>query len=83
MPIHEFRCLNCGYIFELLIMSKNEMDSVACPKCENSNVGKLMSVANISVDKRPSRSSRSQPPVQHHTCDTGSCATIDLQGYER
>jgi hypothetical protein len=42
-----------------------------------------MSVANISVDKRPSRSSRSQPPVQHHTCDTGSCATIDLQGYER
>jgi putative FmdB family regulatory protein len=83
MPIHEFRCLDCDYIFELLIMSKNEMDSIICPKCESSNVGKLMSVANIAVDKRPSRSSRSQPPVQHHTCDSGSCATIDLPGYER
>ncbi|MBW1946500.1 MAG: zinc ribbon domain-containing protein [Deltaproteobacteria bacterium] len=83
MPIHEFRCLDCDYIFELLIMSKNEMDSVICPKCESSNVGKLMSVANIAVDKRPSRSSRSQPPVQQHTCDSGSCATIDLPGYER
>ena len=83
MPIHEFRCLNCDYIFELLIMSKNEMDSVLCPKCESSNVGKLMSVANIAVDKRPSNASRSQPPVEHHTCDTGSCATLNLPGYER
>ena len=83
MPIHEFRCLNCGYIFELLIMSKNEIDSVLCPKCESSNVGKLMSVANIAVDKRPSGASRRQPPVEHHTCDTGSCDTIELPGYER
>jgi len=83
MPIHEFRCLNCDYIFELLIMSKNEMDSVLCPKCESSNVGKLLSVANIAVDKRPSSASRRQPSAEHHTCDTGSCATIDLPGYER
>ncbi|MDL1959042.1 MAG: zinc ribbon domain-containing protein [Deltaproteobacteria bacterium] len=60
-------------------MSKNEMDSVICPKCESSNVGKLMSVANIAVDKRPS----SKPSVEHHTCDTGSCDTIELPGYER
>ncbi|MCK4604131.1 MAG: zinc ribbon domain-containing protein [Deltaproteobacteria bacterium] len=83
MPIHEFRCLNCDYIFELLIMSKNEMDSVSCPKCESSNVGKLLSVANIAVDKRPSDASRRRPPVEHHTCDTGSCDTIELPGYER
>jgi putative FmdB family regulatory protein len=79
MPIHEFRCLDCDYIFELLIMNKNEMDSVLCPKCESSNVGKLMSVANVSVDKRPS----SKPSVQHHTCNSGTCATIELPGYER
>ena len=83
MPIHEFRCLNCDYIFELLIMSKNEMDSVSCPKCESSNVGKLMSVANVAVDKRLSGASRRRPPVEHHTCDTGSCATLNLPGYER
>jgi len=83
MPIHEFRCLNCDYIFELLIMSKNEMDSVLCPKCESSNVGKLMSVANVAVDKRPSSASRRQSPVEHHTCDTGSCDTLNLPGYER
>ena len=84
MPIHEFRCLNCDHIFELLIMSKDEMDSVCCPKCESSNVGRLMSVANVSVDKKPSsNTSRSQPYAEHHTCDTGSCTTIELPGYER
>jgi len=83
MPIHEFRCLNCDYIFELLIMSKNEIDSVLCPKCESSNVGKLLSVANIAVDKRPGNTSQRRAPVEHHVCDTGSCATIDLPGYER
>ncbi|OPL15525.1 MAG: hypothetical protein AVO38_10385 [delta proteobacterium ML8_D] len=84
MPIHEFRCLDCDYIFELLIMNKNEMNSVLCPKCESPNVGKLMSVANVAVDKKPSRNaSRSQPHVEHHNCDTGSCSTIELPGYER
>ena len=49
MPIHEFRCESCGYEFELLIMTKAEMEAVRCPKCQSPECNKLMSAANVSV----------------------------------
>jgi putative FmdB family regulatory protein len=82
MPIHEFRCMDCDYKFELLIMSKKEMDSIICPRCESPNVHKLMSVVNMAVDTKP-RGPKSKPALQHHSCKSGSCATIDIPGYER
>lgn len=84
MPIHEFRCLNCNYTFELLIMSKDEMDSVRCPKCQSPEVSKLMSAGNISVNEGPSRNNpQSHATKQTHICDSGTCTTINLPGYEK
>ncbi len=31
MPIYEFRCQNCGTLFEVLVRSSG--DDVACPSC--------------------------------------------------
>ncbi|NIA08916.1 MAG: zinc ribbon domain-containing protein [Nitrospiraceae bacterium] len=84
MPIHEFRCLNCNYTFELLIMSNDELESVRCPKCQSPEVTKLMSAGNISVNEGPSKTTpQSHSGVEHHKCESGTCATVNLPGYER
>jgi putative FmdB family regulatory protein len=33
MPIYEFECLECGAIFEKLVMKAGTAAEVACPKC--------------------------------------------------
>ena len=85
MPIHEFQCGSCKHTFELLIMSSDEMESVRCSKCHSPEVNKLMSAANVAVGDNGGGAS-SQPasePVQHRSCGSGSCTTINLPGHER
>ncbi len=84
MPIHEFRCASCDYVFELLIMNKEELEAVRCPKCQSPEVGKLMSASNFSIGGgSKSSSSQNQPKVQQHSCGSGSCTNIELPGYQR
>ncbi len=86
MPIHEFTCKSCQHSFELLIMNRDEIDQVRCPKCQSPEVDKLMSAANVSVSSGGS-SGASQasggPSVQSHTCSTGSCTSFELPGHKR
>ncbi len=83
MPIHEFQCRSCDYVFELLLMTKKEMGNVRCPKCQSPEVGKLMSAPNISVDSGSGKASSSRPSVQEYRCKSGSCTNINIPGYSR
>jgi putative FmdB family regulatory protein len=85
MPIHEFQCKSCGYVFEILSMSKEEMDDVRCAKCASPEVTKLMSASNISVSDTVSKSNPSAQKsyVQHHQCQSGSCSHLNLAGHSR
>jgi len=47
MPIYEFRCKDCGEVFEELILGKEE---VKCKKCGSSKVEKLMSAPAFKCD---------------------------------
>ena len=33
MPIYEFRCLQCGHVFELINFKKDEQTEMKCPEC--------------------------------------------------
>ena len=33
MPIFEFRCLECGHVFEKLFMSSDDEVILECPEC--------------------------------------------------
>jgi putative FmdB family regulatory protein len=44
MPIYEFRCKKCKKIFESLVLSPKEEETVSCPKCGTKGGEKLMSV---------------------------------------
>jgi len=85
MPIYEFQCKSCGYTFELLLMSKDEMKDVRCAKCASPDVGKLMSAANVAVgsSKSSTASSSSTPSYTTHKCKSGSCTQINLPGHTR
>lgn len=42
MPIYEYQCSDCCEQFEQLVFRSDE--PVSCPKCESSNVCRMMSV---------------------------------------
>lgn len=46
MPIYEYRCNNCGYVFEQLFL--REHGQILCPLC-NGVVKKLMSPFSIAI----------------------------------
>ena len=84
MPIYEFQCRSCGYVFELLLMSKDEMKDVRCAKCASPDVGKLMSAANISTGSSASSApSAGTPSYTTNQCQSGSCTQINLPGYTK
>ncbi len=85
MPIHEFQCKSCNYVFELLLMSKKELEDVTCPKCQSPEVGKLMSAPNLSVSQGSSTTSSvpgnaNKPSVHTNRCKSGTCTHINLPG---
>jgi putative FmdB family regulatory protein len=92
MPIHEFQCESCNYVFELLLMSQSEFENVRCPKCQSPDVGKLMSASNINMGGKV-KTSKSDGAivkktsagsfVEHRQCQSGSCSTLNLAGHER
>ena len=41
MPIFDFRCKECGYNFELLVLGPTAYE---CPQCGSSDVDKLVSL---------------------------------------
>jgi len=45
MPIYEYRCCNCGEVFERLILGLGE--GVQCPRCGHTEVEKLLSPCTI------------------------------------
>ena len=48
MPLYEFKCLDCGHLFELLIMKSAQ--TVRCPGCESESVERLLSLFAVSSE---------------------------------
>ncbi len=43
MPIYEYRCPECGQVFERFVRSANSDETVVCPGCGCKNPERLMS----------------------------------------
>ncbi|MDA8139832.1 MAG: zinc ribbon domain-containing protein [Desulfobacteraceae bacterium] len=46
MPIFEYKCQDCGHCFEKLVFAGDKVAEMACPKCGEKKVDRLMSCAN-------------------------------------
>lgn len=51
MPIFEFRCKDCGKLFEVLFKSRDEKLKIACPACKSAKSEKVLSVFSGKVEK--------------------------------
>lgn len=76
MPIYEFRCLNCGKLFEKLFLNPNEEANVECPECRSSTFERVISRASYVMGK-----SGKKPKLTTKSCSPGtSCMTLDIPG---
>jgi putative FmdB family regulatory protein len=52
VPIYEFSCRACGHSFEELVASPAKADEVACPKCGEADVERLISSSYASLHRQ-------------------------------
>nr|HID58785.1 zinc ribbon domain-containing protein [Desulfobacterales bacterium] len=81
MPIFEFRCLECGNIFEKLLTSSNEKAEMECPECRSTTFERVISRTNYVMGSGPGGK---KPTLTSRSCSPGSsCMTLDIPGPTR
>ncbi len=68
MAVYEYRCQDCGGLYDILHLGKEKAEDIICPQCDSRNYKKLLSVFNSS---RGSSSNHETVPAP--SCSTGAC----------
>ena len=78
MPIFEFRCAECGYIFEEIFKRADEEVDLACPECRCEALERVVSRTNHVMGVGPGGKT---PQITTKSCGSGNqCYTLDLPG---
>jgi len=78
MPIFEFRCLECGDIFEKLFLNSKEKADMKCPECGSGSFERVVSMSSYAMGPGPGGK---QPKITTKSCSPGNqCMTLDLPG---
>lgn len=78
MPIYEFRCVECGNLFEKLFITSNEEVDIKCPKCQSGSFERVISRANHIMG---SGKGGKKPTVTTKSCSSGNdCVTLEIPG---
>ena len=62
MPIYEFRCADCGHVFEELVMRSSDQEDLACPKCAGHAAERVLSACCVSQGGGPASGGSSCAP---------------------
>jgi len=78
MPIFEFRCLQCGNLFEKLFLHPDERVDISCPHCHSESFERVVSRSNYAMGAGPGGK---KPKITARSCGPSSqCMTLDLPG---
>ncbi|MHB8158170.1 MAG: FmdB family zinc ribbon protein [Desulfocucumaceae bacterium] len=78
MPIYEFRCLECGNVFEKLFVKPDEKAEISCPKCQSESFERIISSSNYVMG---AGKSGKRPSVTTKSCGSESgCTTLEIPG---
>lgn len=78
MPIYEFRCAECGEVFEKLFMNPGEETDFSCPNCSAYTIEKVVSATNYAMGVG---AGGNEPKISTKACGSGNqCMTLDLPG---
>jgi putative FmdB family regulatory protein len=77
MPIFEFRCLECGKLFEKLFLNPQEEVVVECPACRSQSFERVISRTSYIMKGSPG----ARPKLTTRSCGPGSgCTTLEIPG---
>ncbi len=65
MPMYEFKCEDCGHLFETLVFSN---EKASCPKCKGTHLKRLISACGFHIGG----SSGCGSTVSKNSCGVGS-----------
>jgi len=78
MPIFEFRCLECGDLFEKIFFSSDENVDLECPECKSGSFERVVSRTSYMMGVG---AGGKKPTVTTKSCAPGSqCMTLDIPG---
>ena len=81
MPIFEFRCLECGCLFEKLFRSSDEELDMVCPECRSQAFERVVSRTNYAMGVGYEGK---KPKVTTKSCGgSNQCVTLDLPGHSK
>ncbi len=63
MPIYDYKCDDCGTIYDVFHKVREVQEDVVCPDCESTKHTRLLSAPSISMGSQPDAPS----------CATGGC----------
>lgn len=69
MPIFEYRCSECGEVFDRLVRASDDRERAVCPACGATTATRLISAFAISHNLTPCGSRASDAPLR---CGLGS-----------
>jgi putative FmdB family regulatory protein len=75
MPVYDYKCQQCGAVFEKLLRSLAAVDSVKCEKCGSAKVKKLVSCCAISSGRKSESAGSSKSSQSCGSCAHTHCST--------
>jgi len=77
MPIFEFRCLECGNLFEKILVKSGDTMEMRCPECKCESFERVLSKTSHVMAKGAGE----KPQLTTKSCGSGnSCYTLDVPG---
>ena len=77
MPIFEFRCLECGNLFEKIAVKSDDTMEMQCPECKCESFERVLSKTSHVMAKGAGE----KPTLTTKSCGSGSsCYTLDVPG---
>jgi putative FmdB family regulatory protein len=68
MPIYDYRCEECGNVYDVFHKVKEVEEDIICPECESAKHTRLLSAPSISTGSK-----QAVPPCADGGCCPGSC----------
>lgn len=77
MPIFEFRCVECGNVFEKIFLPSDAEVDMQCPECKSDALERVVSRTSHIM----ARGAGEKPKLTTRSCASGgSCMTLDIPG---
>ncbi len=74
MPVYDYRCRQCGTLYDVYHKVREVKEDVVCPSCHSQEHTKLMSVPGVSVATKAAERPSSCACEMGGACCGGACS---------